>query len=432
LKVLLVTIGSSGDVHPFVGLGLALSRRGHEVTLVTGGYFRELAEQAGLDFADPLPEFDFRAMLGNADIWHRFRGLQVIMRSAILPLIRPVYRLIAERYEPGRTLIVASSLAFGARIAQQRLAIPTATVHLQPSIFRSMHATTRLPGMLLDSWVPAPLKRLQYWLMDRLMTDRITAPAVNEVRAEVGLAPVRGIMNDWWHSPELVLGLFADWFAPPQPDWPPQTVLTGFPLYDERGIVEPSQELEDFLGAGEPPIVFTPGSANVHGREFFQAAIEACGRLRRRGILLTRFPEQLPQPLPAGIRHESFVPFGWLLPRSAAVVHHGGIGSLSQGLAAGIPQLMMPMGFDQFDNAHRLEQLGLGAAIRPSRFRGPAVAHSLERLLADPLMADRCRAIRERLASHDGLLTAAKCLERFATTAGLPVTEDRHGAPAGG
>lgn len=424
MKILLATIGSSGDVHPFVGLGLALARRGHEVTVITGGYFRELIEQAGLDYADPMPEFDFRALLGNANIWNRFRGLQVIMRSAILPLIRPMYRLISERYEPGRTLVVASSLAFGARIAQERLAIPMATAHLQPALFRSMHATTRLPGLLLDTWVPAPLKQMQYWVVDRL-ADRILAPAVNRVRAEAGLAPVRGIINDWWHSPDLTLGLFADWFAPPQPDWPPQTVLTGFPLYDERGIVTPSPALEDFLAAGDPPIVFTPGSANVHGREFFQAAIDACGRLGRRGILLTRFPEQLPQSLPAGIRHEDFVPFGWLLPRSAAVAHHGGIGSLSQGLAAGIPQLIMPMGFDQFDNAHRLEQLGLGASLRPSRFRGPAVAKTLQRLLADPLMADRCRKIRERMASHDGLLTAATCLEQFGKTAGLPMPTEK-------
>jgi UDP:flavonoid glycosyltransferase YjiC (YdhE family) len=418
VKILLVTIGSSGDVHPFVGLGLALRERGHEVTLVTTGYFRGLAEQAGLDFADPLPDFDFSSALTNADIWHRIRGFRIIMEAAVLPLIKPIYRLIAERNVPGQTLVVASSLSFGARIAQERLAIPTATVHLSPAIFRSLYAAPTLPALCLRSWVPAPLKRLQYWLADRLMGDRIICPAVNQVRAELGLPPVRGILDDWWHSPELVLGLFPDWFAPPQPDWPPQTVLSGFPLYDERGVVDPPAELEQFLAAGRPPIVFTPGSANLHGQGFFAAAIDACQRLGRRGILLTRFPEQLPQPLPPSIRHDSFVPFGWLLPRSAAVVHHGGIGSTSQGLAAGIPQLLMPMGFDQFDNARRIERLGVGAALSASRFRGPAVAAALARLLADEPMADRCRAIRGTMREHDGLATAAACIERLGATAG--------------
>lgn len=429
MKVLLVTVGSSGDVHPFVGLGLELARRGHEVTLVTSGYFRTLAERAGLGFVDPRPDFDFRSLLSDADIWHPHRGPRVIMRSAVLPLVRPTYEAIAERYQPGATLVVASSLAFGARVAQDRFAIPTGTVHLAPAILRTVQGGAKLPGMLLGEWVPTWLKRWQYAVVDAV-ADRMLAPEINAFQAELGLPPARGIMDDWWNSPELVLGMFPDWFAATQPDWPPQTVLTGFPLYDERGVVEPSRELADYLAAGEAPIVFTPGSANVHGRQFFIAAVDACRRLGRRGLLLTRFAEQLPEPLPDFIRHEAFVPFGWLLPRAAAVVHHGGIGSVSQGLAAGIPQLIMPLGFDQFDNAWRVGRLGAGASIRASRFRGPEVARALDRLLASTAVAACCRVIASRMSGHDGLATAADRLEAFAASAGLPVDRSTPPRPA--
>ena len=112
--------------------------------------------------------------------------------------------------------------------------------------------------------------------------------------------------------------------------------------------------------AGEPPIVFTPGSAMYHGQDFFRASVEACKQLNRRGILLTRHAEQIPADLPATIRHFSYAPFSLLLPRAAALVHHGGIGTSAQAMAAGCRQLITPFAHDQFDNADRLRRLGEG------------------------------------------------------------------------
>jgi UDP:flavonoid glycosyltransferase YjiC (YdhE family) len=417
LNVLLVTIGSSGDVHPFVGLGIALRERGHQVTLVTSSYFRPLAEKAGLAFVDPLPDYDFVAALNNRDIWHPLRGFGVIMRLAVLPSVRPTYRLIAERYVPGETVVVASSLALGARIAQERLGVPTVSVHLSPSLFRSVHETPQLTPHRMPPWLPVPLKRFQYWLAD-VYADRVLAGEINAFRGELGLPAAKRIIDQWWHSPERILALFPDWFAAPQPDWPPQTVLAGFPLYDERGIVEPSPALQKFLAAGRPPVVFTPGSANLHAREFFAAAIDACRRIGRRAILLTRFPEQLPSDLPESVLHADFVPFGWLLPQAAAVVHHGGVGSTAQGLACGVPQLLMAMAFDQFDNAERVRKLGVGDWLRPSRFTAPAVAEKLARLIGNPEVASRCHDIKQKFAGHDTL--AIMCREIEAVGAAHP------------
>jgi UDP:flavonoid glycosyltransferase YjiC (YdhE family) len=421
--VILCAIGSSGDVHPFVGLGRALRRRGYRVTLVTAGYFRSLVEQAGLEFVDPLPQVDFREMIRNPQIWHPLRGPRTIIDLAVRPLLEPVYRSILDHQTPGHTLVCGSSLAFGARVAQEAEDIPLVSVHLSPALFRSDFEGPKVPGLCVHRG-PAWFRRLQWWLVDTLAADRMICPWLNEFRGRFGLPPVRRVTRDWMHSPLRLIAMFPEWFAQRQPDWPPQTRLTGFPLYSEEGVAEPSPDVVRFIDAGPPPLVFTPGSANVFGRDFFAAAADACQRLGRRGLLLTRFPEQVPTALPAGVMHVDFVPFRWLLSRSALLVHHGGIGSMSQALSAGVPQVIMQMGFDQFDNAARVERLGVGSSLSPQRFRGPALAGAIRHLLEDASVAGRCREIATRLADADGLERACDELEAawVAVRCSLPAT----------
>ncbi|HKD38548.1 MAG TPA: nucleotide disphospho-sugar-binding domain-containing protein, partial [Pirellulales bacterium] len=234
----------------------------------------------------------------------------------------------------------------------------------------------------------------------------------------LGLPPVRGVMRNWWNSPEALIGLFPDWFAPPQADWPTNLRLTGFPLWDEREVSRPPAELERLLDAGPPPIVFTPGSAMMHGHAFFAAATEACRILGRRGILLTKYKEQLPAKLPDDIAHFDFVPFSYVFPRAAAVVHHGGIGTCAQGLAAGVPQLIMPMSHDQPDNATRLARLGVGLAIKPKHFHGPEVARRLRELLDKPEIDLRCHAYAARMNPQAALEATCNALESLAATNG--------------
>jgi rhamnosyltransferase subunit B len=413
MHAILVAVGSAGDVHPFVGLGLELAARGHKVTLAAAGYFADLAQKVGLDFAPIVTSEEFLALLSNPLAWHRFRGFIECFRGGVLPTFGPIYRAIAERYVPGETVVVASTLGFGARCAQEKLGVPLATVHLSPSVFRSDYHNPVLPGMFLPHWLPCSLKRSQYWLADALVIERLMRAPLNDFRASVGLGPVKGILAGWHNSPQSVLALFPSWFAEQQPDWPEQTVLAGFPLYDERGVTSLDDELMEFLDAGERPIVFTPGSAMLHGRVFFKAAAEACTLLDRRGILLTRFREQIPAKLPAGVRHFSYVPFSQLLPRAAALVHHGGIGTLSQGFAAGVPQLVMPMSFDQPDNAARLRRLGAGLSIERKHFRAANVAAALTQLLNSPGISTRCRELSARIAQDRPIDVACGRIEKL-------------------
>ena len=235
-----------------------------------------------------------------------------------------------------------------------------------------------------------------YGLADAVFIDRVFGVPLNAYRAKLGLAPMSGVFKQWCHSPQCTIGLFPDWFAAPQPDWPKQTVLTGFPLFERAERPLPlSPELEAFLREGSKPIVFTPGSAMVHGHSFFIAAAQACKILGRRGVLLTRHAEQIPSHLPEGVIHVPYAPVSAsiLLPLSAALVHHaGGIGSTAQAMACGVPQLMMPMGFDQPDNARRIQNLGVGDELAPKQFTADAVARKLEGLLTSASVAAACRA----------------------------------------
>jgi UDP:flavonoid glycosyltransferase YjiC (YdhE family) len=412
LKILLTPIGSHGDVHPFVGLGLELQRRGHRVIVITNPHFQKLIARAGLEFVPLGVEDDYHTALADPDVWHPRRGFRLFL-GYLVTLMRPLYERVLEQHEPGNTVVVKPSTALGARVAQDKLQIPMATVHLQPSGLRSVADPPLLPGVWLPAWAPAFVRRMIYWGGDRFMIAPVIEPPLNAFRAELGLAPVRFPFADWWNSPQRILALFPEWFAPMAADWPAQTRLCGFPLFDQGGMTDLPPELEAFLQAGDAPIVFTPGSAMRHGRAFFEAAVDACQRLQRRGLLLTVHPDHLPQILPETIRSFTYIPFSQVFPRVAAVVHHGGIGTTSQALAAGIPQLIMPMGFDQPDNAARLERLGVALSLAPHHFTAANVATQLQPLLL-PAVRRRCQEIATRLANHRALEQSCELIEALA------------------
>jgi UDP:flavonoid glycosyltransferase YjiC (YdhE family) len=304
-------------------------------------------------------------------------------------------------------------------VAQDKYAIPLATVHLSPSIFLSAHAPPRLPGLrLLPGWTPRWVTRGVLQAMGTGI-DALIAPQLNAFRAEVGLDPVKGVLRGYWHSPRRVIGLFPEWFAEPQADWPPQVRLTGFPLFDEPDLSPVTEELEAFLCAGEPPVAFTPGSAMWQGRRFFEASVDACVRTGHRGLLLTRHTDHLPARLPPGVIHVHYAPFSRLLPRCAALVHHGGIGSSAQGLAAGVPQLVTPFAHDQPDNAERLRRLGVARVLPPQRYTGPRIAAALRGLTGSAAVAQACQDVAGRFAGHDAIGQTCELIEALGSPAAI-------------
>lgn len=415
MKVLLVPFGTAGDVHPLIGLGLELKDRGHRVAAIVNPFFERLARENEFDF-EPVGTYEeFAELLKDPRLWHPLHGARILARyvSEYVPL---QHRAIVKHHEPGDTVVIASGGSFGARVAQEHLGFPLVTVALQPALFRSYHHLPVLAGFPhIPDRLPRFFKSLIFKTFDVLADRSLFGARINAYRGSLGLPPVRAFMKDWWLSPDLVLALFPEWYVAKQPDWPTQMLMTGFPLYDERRRHETlAPELESWLAAGDPPIVFTPGSAMVHGHEFFQAGADACVRLGRRGLFLTRFPEQLPRPLPSLVRHESYVPFSQLLLKAAAIVYHGGIGTMSQAMAAGIPHLLMPMAHDQPDNAFRIRQMEIGDALWPRAFRGPAVAEKLKKLLHSTVVAENCQRVAARFNGVNSISASCDLIEELA------------------
>jgi rhamnosyltransferase subunit B len=410
LDVLIPTIGSAGDVHPFVALGLALQARGHKATILTNPLFQELIEAQSLRFLPVGTVEDARVIIADPNLWHPRKGFEVVAERAMLPAMAEIYRQI-ERHASPNTVVAASGISFGARLAQERLGVPTATVHLQPSIIRSLVDSGMAGNIRISASQPMWFKRAFFRLADWLVMDRVLKRPLNEFRSTLGLPPVDRVLYRWLHSPQLVIGFFPEWFAPLQPDWPPHTHLVGFPLWDTGRPGAIAEDTERFLGAGTPPIVFTPGSATATLHRYFSESVAAARELGVRAMLVTNYPDQVPGDLPSHIRAFGYLPFSEVLPRASMLVYHGGIGTLAQTVKAGIPHLVVPNGHDQFDNGFRIERLGLGRSIPQTSYRAKAVAHAIRRMLEDDELRARCRDYRQRINSDATLIRASELIE---------------------
>ena len=409
LKFIVVPMGSAGDVHPLIWLARLLAARGHEVVMVTQAMVAEMAQRAGLRFISVGHAEKQEALVHHPDIWHPRRAFDLIARhmpayaQEMLPVIHGEIEHGKLESGGGRTVLIAGTLAFAARIAAERWDVPLLSVHLQPSLMMSVEeSSVMFAGMewmtRAPRWVRRAFFGMAHWQIDR----KLRRP-LGRVRRKAGVKGKfgRGIMRQWWHSPDAAICLFPEWYARKAADWPPQTLLSRFALYDEGEVMEKDQALEGFLKAGEAPVVITPGSANAQATRFLKEAASGCELLGRRALLVTRYPEQVPQELremPETVRTVEYAPFGRLFSRAAAVVHHGGIGTTAQCLAAGVPQLIMPLAHDQPDNALRVKKMGGGDYLYPRKFRAAAVAERLRSLIDSPATRSACAKLKARMA----------------------------------
>jgi rhamnosyltransferase subunit B len=375
--ILLLPFGSAGDVFPFIWLGRQLLAHGHRVRLVTFCAFEDHARNAGLEFVPVGKKNDFEDAIRDPRIWKNGIGTKVVFESAAYSV--ELYLTAIESC--GRVdLLLGAATAFAARLAREKLSTPLITVHTMPAMLMSAYETPVLnPAMRLFNKLPLSLKKWILALPNPV--DLVVLPSVSRICAANGVKPPRSLWRQWWNSPDGVLVLLPEWFSPPQPDWPPNLLQWSFPLEDLSTEHSLPRELQEFLAHGDRPVVFAPGSANVHAARFFAVAAEAVQRIGCRAVFASRDPEQVPPELPSSILTVEYAPFSLLLQHTAVFVHHGGIGTTSQGLAAGVPQLIMAMTHDQPDNAARLERLGAGTGLSVRQFTPARVAHELKQLL---------------------------------------------------
>ncbi len=189
------------------------------------------------------------------------------------------------------------------------------------------------------------------------------------------------------------------------------------PLFDGTPEARLAPDLADFCRA-RPTIAFTFGTGMMHSARLFREAIESCRILNAQGIFLTKYRDQLPAFLPTFVRHTTFAPFRALFPHCQAIVHHGGIGTVAQALASGIPQLTLPLAFDQMDNAARVKELGAGNWLKSKQITSERIALELRQLITSGTR-DRCHAVRARLEKNDALELSATLVEDLNRTHSL-------------
>ncbi len=414
MHIIVIAVGSSGDVHPLLGLSRTFARRGHRVSFCTSPAFTGIVERSGLRFLPFGTLEEYQAAINNPALWNPRTSLKTLWK-AVAARIRPLFDLLVAEAD-NDTILAAHPWAFGARLLQEKHGVPLVSLQISPSTFLSAKLPAIHKQFTIPMSLPYPVRAGLLWAFDRGVLDRICAPDINRIRAELGLPPVMRIMGRWMHSPQGVLGLFPEWFAPPQTDWPAKVTLTGFPLFDEADFRGVDGELEDFLAQGPEPVVFTPGSTLVDGLSYYTSAAAALNALGCRGIFLAAKGAALPRLTP-NILARSYVPLSRLLPQSRALVHHGGIGTASQAFAAGIPQLVTPFAHDQFDNAARIERLGCGFQIA-SHGSGEAMLAALKKLLGDERIQRNCAAFRPRIVpGESACLKALSAIEAVAVEA---------------
>jgi UDP:flavonoid glycosyltransferase YjiC (YdhE family) len=407
VRFLLLPLGTFGDVKPFLEVGTALLRRGHEVMLATAEPFRELVQSRGLTFQPILTASEHSRFLTHPDLWHRRRFFASYARTLIVPSLKPIVELVRSLARPQElTLVAAYTGSCGARTAEELTGARHLSLWVDPAVLRSRWDPPALSGLEFLPRLPPPWVDWLYWVLDR-HTDWLLAGPLNRLRQSYGLKPVRSVLT-WMVSRHRSVCLFPPWYCAPQPDWPSDARTVGFALAPS----EPLPPLvEAFLDQGPPPVVITFGTGMGQALPEFSTALAACHQNGQRALLVAPPGADLPDPLPADCAVlQNRPPFEALLPRARAIIHHGGIGTVAQALAAGIPQLAVPLAHDHPDNAARLLRLGVGLGIPRWRFQPARAGAGLARILA-PEVATLCRDLARRLAQEDGLEASCRALE---------------------
>ena len=350
-----------------LALGQALKERGHRAVVLTNPVFEGMVHGAGLEF-DPIGSAEEHAStVAHPKLWHPVDGLGVMWRYLLRPALAPTLERLAAWSAQGPCVVLASPLAMGARVAQEKLGLPLMSVYTAPSLLRSVHPPLTLAQWQVPIWMPRVALHGAWRALDHWKLQPLVKPALERLRQAQGLTPIaRSVFGQWMHSPQAGVALFPKWFAPPLPDWPEQVVQTDFVRFEEPHTALPAS-LKAFLLAGDRPVVFMPGTARQHTDEFFVQALQTCAALGLRAVLLGRLSGALQSRVveqSAAVWVGAYVPFADVLPHAKALVHHGGIGTSAQALHAGVPQLLVPCAYDQFDNALRLQRLGVAEVLR--------------------------------------------------------------------
>lgn len=410
--VLLVTLGSGGDVHPFIAIGQELQARGVPVMLVTNPYFERAVTSAGVPFSPLGTTEEYQQAIAHPDLVHANRSTFHVLEHLVFRQCKPMYvatRRLARQL--GAKLIVRHHIAFAAGWAAEREAIADVSCVLAP-VFWLNPASPAVFGSIPFA-LPTPLAKLRIAVSTIAARWIIDGPC-NKVRAELELPPRFKQFSTNAHAGAVNLGLWSSALRGPMPGDEPNGRITGPCVVREQGEGVVPEPVERFLAAGDGdpslrPICFTLGTSVAHhAGEFYAMAASICRKLGQRGLFLLGPKADAIAGAADWLRRDErlciagYVPYGHVLPRCRAVVHHGGVGTVHACLAAGVPQVVVAFANDEFDNGARVVKLGVGSTVRASRM-------TQRRLLAclATALEPNCHARASEVARHGDLQPGA-------------------------
>lgn len=407
--MVMTTIGSLGDLHPYIALALEMKKRYIVPVIATSEAFRSRIESLGIQFHPirpvmPAPETHefFRMVEGIVD---PKRGAEYLFKQMLVPAVRGMYHDLMSAIK-GADLLVTHPIVLAGPLVAHKTDIPWISTVLSPlSLWSAFDPFVPPNAPWLHRVITffGPSAARAYQKLIKLVTNPWLVE-LYEFREDLGLPPGGHPLFEGQFSPELNLALFANAMCVPKSDWPKNTVITGFPFYDKKDNAAMEPELRRFLDEGPAPLVFTLGSAAVHlAGDFYRESVRTAQLLKRRAVLLVGSDQNRPKgPLPEGIVAFNYAPFGEILPRAAAVVHQGGVGTTGQAMRAGIPALVVPFAHDQPDNAARVTRLGVARTISRREYKAERVAIELRELLRNPFYMRRAHQIGHRVRCENG------------------------------
>ena len=396
---LLNPIGTAGDVHPYIAVGRELMQRGEEVLLITSPNFKSLAVEYEIPFQSIGEPLDADRLAEDKRLQKPYTAWKGAMQWAATGMMREVYATIELHYRPNDTVVLSPVWSLGARIARERFPFYLVNVILNPCLLRSCIDPPILPLMPNSRWFPVWFRSIQYWIADRMVLDPLFSNELNRFRSELSLPPIKRIMNRWWFSPDLALGLFSKTLVPPAEDWPVPIQLVGHTLWDPSTSVEINCRVQAFLKTNTGAIVIVPGSIGPGNDQLLANLIAACRQIERPVLVLTPLRDRLPSPLPERVHHCSYAPLADVLGKCDLIIHSGCIGTSIQAKAAGIPQIVFPQVNDQLDNAARLQRLGIAKSIPSKNISASKMASVLREVLQSKTIRENCK--RTQMA-HQG------------------------------
>jgi rhamnosyltransferase subunit B len=417
-RIVLTTIGSLGDLHPQIALAIELRKRGHDIIFATMKEYGAIIEPLGFEFHPMRPD---GTPINNpeeiAKMTDLKTGSEYVVRQWVLPNLRDTYTDLLDSAKDA-DFIIAGEIVYAAPLVAEKLGIRWASLALAPVAFFSAYDPSVIPlfpFLVKLRGLGTPLNQLIIQLL-KAVTKSWSEP-IHRLRKELGLAQIQSNPILDKSSSCLVLAMFSSALAKPQLDWDKKTVVTGFTFYEGNlNEGEINLELQQFLDLGEPPIVFTLGSAAVMvPGNFYQESVRAATQLNRRAVLLIG-KNSPPNHLSEDIIAIDYVPYSQIFPHACAIVHQGGIGTTAQALRAGRPTLIMPYSYDQPDNAARVKRLGTSRTIPRKHYSAVRVVRELRELLDNPKYATKAAEIGRIIQSENGVSVACDAIEKQLTT----------------